>query len=874
MDGESFGGIVGRGRSRRCEAETPMGDTMCRGGRAIRRAMVAVLLVGLAGLWQGLYAAAEAGDAGASATKADECKQRLLKTVAGERYTFTPKVRRAFLAYAKARALADLKARGKSLPKEFLAWIDANPEIEAGVYVGHDKPSDVLLQLYSLRLDLGRARFETYRQLALAAAIVHAKQESQADITPRGPLKIVINGDPRKPVNTKETGRKLDKNDHIINFLNDNTIEEEVVTGYKAVVPELKYDDRGIAIPAPKSKKKPKKVPVIEKRKRSLYAADVLAGKALQARFNAYMKSKGHGVDIDCGEKVVHWKSRDAVHGQQRNNIRKAFALFRTAYEAKGLLPAARDPFPTPAERVVYIIRNYEHKFPPKVRAQRKWPQFPITAPWPVLTLLVDDDQPLREREERWIAFRDRGEFKKYGEYIGAIAQQFDMQSARRLKPHPFTYHTIQMMLKDGGVCGTMGAISARSHIALGIPACQAIQPGHCAMVAFRYDPKKKVYSCKGQQYATGGDEKTTPFARWYFGDAARKYARRPGFGVQPNPRKPMVYHQSIAWAVNHGMASFLDSTMAYSIYRLLDESDRKSAGRAILTSGLAINPYNFLLTDAAQAAAGTPREHIRFWQTFQGAIKAAEGKPGCPIDGLYNTTVKNRMFANIATLPVPKDKKAAAEVYAFLQAEKCAVPAALAAYRLASEGLKAVLACLEVDFKAHLSSVGVGASRENDTACATMAGRIQAMARHIPDREQRRQWARTLWKHAQGHEQYFGFQLRVATDRSVLYVAKLAGQRMPEGAELMQPLLDRVTAELKASVAGDRDVKNCRLLAARIGAAAKYTKDADQKRKWLKGLSGVLAGKETFKLPTAGKKAEVVRDPCASTVKALLASP
>ncbi|MHC4202773.1 MAG: hypothetical protein ACYSU0_22505, partial [Planctomycetota bacterium] len=518
-------------------------------GTVASGSLATALLVTFAGVDQGQCAAP------------DESKSGVLRICARERYKFTPKVRRAFLAYAKSQARADLKAQGKSLPRGFLAWIDADPEVEASVYAAHNKPSEVLLHLYSLRLDLGKARFEKYRQLALACAIVHTKRAAEADITPRGPLELAIGGDPRKPVNTKEPGRKLDKNDHIINFLNDNTIEEDVVVGHKDAPPELKYDSRGIAIPAPKKKRKPKKVPIIEKRKRTLYAADVLASKALQTRFNAYMKSKGHPVDIDCGDRVVHWKSRDAVRGQQRKDIAAAYKLFRGAYEAKGLLPAQPDPAPSPAERCIFAIRNNEHTFPAEVRAKRKWPLFPLTAPWPVLTLLVDDEQSLREREERWIAFRDRGEFKKYGEYIGGIAQQFDMQSARRLKPHPFTYHTIQMMLKDGGVCGTMGAVSARSHITLGIPACQAIQPGHCAMVAFQYDAKKKLYSCKGQQYATGGDEKTTPFARWFFGDAAKHHPRKPGFVVQPNPRKPMVYHQSIAWAVNHGMASFLDST-------------------------------------------------------------------------------------------------------------------------------------------------------------------------------------------------------------------------------------------------------------------------------------------------------------------------
>ena len=203
-------------------------------------------------------AATNTDDADALLTKANECKERMFKICASDQYKFTPKVRQAFLACAKAQAKSDLQAQGKSLPDDFLAWIDADPQAEAGVYGAHHKASDVLLLLYSLRLDLGKDRFEKYRQLALATAIVYAKQELEADITPRPPLKLVINGDPRKPVDTTESGRTLDMNDHIINFLNANTIEEDVVVGYKEVLPELKYDDRGVAIPAPKGKKKPK----------------------------------------------------------------------------------------------------------------------------------------------------------------------------------------------------------------------------------------------------------------------------------------------------------------------------------------------------------------------------------------------------------------------------------------------------------------------------------------------------------------------------------------------------------------------------------------------------------------------------------------
>jgi len=471
------------------------------------------------------------------------------------------------------------------------------------------------------------------------------------------------------------------------------------------------------------------------------------------------------------------------------------------------------------------------------------------------------------------VAFRDKGEFKTYGEYIGGIAQQHAMQSARRLKPHPFTYATIQMMLKDGGVCGTMGAISSRSHNILGIPASQAVQPGHCAMVAFRYDPKTKTYSCKGGQYATGGDDKTSPFTPWFFGeDLVKRTGRKNGYEVSFRQRKPMVYHQSITWAVNYGVPSYLDSTMAYAVFRLLPEPDRKAHGVRLLESGLAMNPYTFLLVDAAQAAAATPQEQIRFWRLFQGRLAAIHEKPGCPAEGLYNQTVKKRMFTRIAKLPVPKDKRTASEVFAFLEKEKCDVPAARVAYRLALEGLPALLSRTEQDFKEHLKAVQTKASRDNDVASTKMAATIKATANCIKDKKERKQWALTLWKQAQGHEKYFGHRYRVSTDASLPALARLSGQKMSPEAELVKPLLAQVASELKQSVAGERNLKDCRLLAAKIKAAGNSLKQPEQKRQWLESLSKVMAGHETFLPRGAKKKAKPLRDPCSDTINQALA--
>ena len=641
-----------------------------------------IILLALAAF--GLPAYSIAAEKPVEVQPTDKARDHLLQTCQDENHAFTPKVRAAFLDFARKGALAQLKLKGKSLPSDFMAWVDRDPDMATGVYAAHNKPEDVLLWLYSLRLDLGKAKFEKYRHLALAAALVSTKEGMEADITPRKPLKLAIGRDPRKPVNTKDSKRKLDVNDHIINFLNDHTIEDEVRVG-KIEPPELKYDDRGIAIPVPENKKSRDGAPATQKVTRKLYAADVLASRELQLKFNSYMKTRGHEVDIDCGDRVIHWSSKAAVHGEQRKKIEKAYRLFRGAYEAKGLLPAGRDLFPSPAERCAYMIRNFEYKFPPALQAKRKWPRFPLTAPWPMLTMLAADRQPLREREERWIAFRDRGEFHQYGEYIGAIAQQFSMQSARRLKPYSFSYATIQMMLKDGGVCGTMGSIAARGGSNLGIPSCQATQPGHCAFVSFRFDPKAKTYRCEGGQYATGGDEKTGPFTPWPFDDRFRRNNRTGGYEIEFHNRKPMIYHQCLAWGVNYDLSGFLDATIAHSVFRLLPEEQRKAHGMKMLESGLALNPYHFLLVDAAQENATTPQDQIRFWKQFLKALSATKDKPGCPTEGLYNTTVKDRMFKRIARMPVPKNPATAREVLAFLESAKCKDQKVLEAYRKAS---------------------------------------------------------------------------------------------------------------------------------------------------------------------------------------------
>lgn len=779
----------------------------------------------------------------------------LRSTLEKSNYQFSPELRSAYIALAEIRAVAELKEAGITLPADFLTWIDSAPDLQATVYGARQNASDVLRILRSLELDLGQEVVRRrYTQLALANAVVHAREAASADLSERPPLKLVIAGDPRNPVNTKDPSRPLDLNDHIINFLNDHApIEEEVVIGHREELPELKYDDKGVAIP---TKAKPKRVPVKEMRKRPITAADVMASKGLQDDFNAYMKEKGCDVRIDCGDRVIHRNRTEMIRGPEAPPILAAYRMFRAAYEAKGLLPAQRDPKPTPAQKIAFLIRNDAIRFPAEVN--RPWPRFPLTAPWPVMTLLAADTQPLRECEDIWLRFRDRGELHTYGEYIGGIAQQFDFQSARRLSPFPFTYGTFQMMLKDGGVCGTMANIAVRSYLTLGIPATTAGQPGHCALVSYAHDLKTNTYVCRGGQYATGGDDNTHPHTPWYFGDV--------------DARRDMVYHQSIAWAINAGLQSYLDSTIAYQVHRLLPESDRKTKGLMLLESGIKLNPYNFLLVDAAQSQAAIPQEQIRVWQTFRAALTAAS-KPGCPADGLYPRLVKSRLFNNLAKVPVPADRQAATDVQAFLTAESCDVPAAIVAYQHALQGLPALLANTEAQFTQRLLTTQTRSGRDNEIEAARLAQTIQATADRISDKNQRKQWAIKLRQQQNGHEKYFGNKHQVITDPSAPVLARLSGQKLPSEAEMLQPLMTRLSAELAASIAGERNLQQCRDLSSRIAATARVVADRQQLRRWLDDMSNTMAGQETFLPKDVRPGSKPQRDPCADTIGQLRAA-
>ncbi len=497
----------------------------------------------------------------------------------------------AHVAASRSAAIRECNEQNIQLPPEFLAWVDGDRDARRAIYGSWSDPLRSLLALRALEIDLGIGAVRGHsKQLALAFAVQAGQPRRRKaspwndgdregavavmpDVSARDPLVLrVPTWTPTESVRPPSERRSI--HDEVIAFL--DSLPEVEVEVHVDQWPPLEYDDKGIA--------KPRGGPTQEKKlvRRRPVGADVIASTKLQRAFNEWMAAHGHpGVQIDCGERVVFWLSTDAVNDDARRaSIRAAHELFHDAYRATGRLPAQRDPPPTPSESMAWFIRNNAHEFGAQA-ASRGWPLFPLDAPWPLLLMLADDDQPLREREQVWAQFRETGVARFYGEYIGDIAQQFDMQSARRVCPFPFSYGSIQMMWKDGGVCGTMGNIGARTHRILGEPASTAGQPGHCALVVLRRDGTTGRYSWVGEQYATGGDEVTTVHSRWDMD----------GKGLM----RKVAFHQSTAWGVSADREGWLDAMVLASAMRARSGRDADAATEvttALLKAALDSSPY------------------------------------------------------------------------------------------------------------------------------------------------------------------------------------------------------------------------------------------------------------------------------------------
>jgi hypothetical protein len=372
--------------------------------------------------------------------------------------------------------------------------------------------------------------------------------------------------------------------------------------------------------------------------------------------------------------------------------------------------------------------------------------------------MLAADDQPLREREEIWSKYRDQGEFRTYGEYIGGIAQQFEMQSARRVAPFAFSYGSIQMMWKDGGVCGTMGNIGARTHRICGVPASTAGQPGHCAIVFMEQDSATGRFRCRGGQYATGGDEVTAVHAGWDYDDVGG--------------RRPMVFHQSIAWAVNHDADALIEAMVLRRAWDALDEKARSRQCVRWIRKAMDVNPFALPLIDGVITSAPDTMTAIEILDEFNLRFQphAAEEFE------LYQSTVRDLVHERILALPSPTTKRAQERLLEDLDRQQCE-HAKLLARSWKDLGGEVFLEQCQAASVEYLQSPE---RTKNKKSSRRFADTMRTWGRSLKSKQRRKAWAESLLETFAGHE-LLVIGRKTSVDPAYVMLCGFAEQPVPE---------------------------------------------------------------------------------------------
>jgi hypothetical protein len=148
-------------------------------------------------------------------------------------------------------------------------------------------------------------------------------------------------------------------------------------------------------------------------------------------------------------------------------------------------------------------------------------------------------------------------------------------------------------------------------------------------MVQMDFDAKTRTYTCKGGQYATGGDEVTGVHAGWNYDDKGG--------------RRPMIFHQTVAWGATVGLESLVDTMVMRRAWDALPAEQRAKECGKFLAAGLARNPYAMAVVEAAFADAPDAKTAKSMLDDFNAALD----KAGVPAErALYRDTVRGMVQA------------------------------------------------------------------------------------------------------------------------------------------------------------------------------------------------------------------------------------
>jgi hypothetical protein len=270
-------------------------------------------------------------------------------------------------------------------------------------------------------------------------------------------------------------------------------------------------------------------------------------------------------------------------------------------------------------------------------------------------------------------------------------------------------------------------------------------------------DPKTGAFRCIGGQYATGGDEATTVHASWNYDDIGG--------------RKPMVFHQSIAWGVNQGLASFVDTLVMRRMWDAADDKTKNKHGTKFIRTAMRKNVFALAaILGAIQSAANTKAATSMlgaFNKCFDAFAKPDQYK-------LYRTQVRDLTHAKVLACEQPKTKSSASQLLSALERQGCTNAQLLAkTWRKIGGEEEFTKRCIA-------TAKHYVANKRNKASSTTLNRMIKTWARTIKNKASKVSWASAMLTAFEGKET-MRIGRKTAIDPVVIQLCKLAGRQPPK---------------------------------------------------------------------------------------------
>jgi hypothetical protein len=233
-----------------------------------------------------------------------------------------------------------------------------------------------------------------------------------------------------------------------------------------------------------------------------------------------------------------------------------------------------------------------------------------------------------------------------------------------------------------------------------------------------------------------------------------------------------MIWHQTVAWGVNHDFDAFVETLALRRKWDAMPEAERADDCVRLVDQGLARNPFAIALVDAALNAAPD-------WKTA-GAVLDAFNKETAEIAkdkkyALYMTTVRDLAHARIEKLPAPPSADETARLLEALERQGCANGALLARCWRGVGGDDEFVKRCKVQIEAYL----VDPERTKDKrASQKFAAEVNGWAKTVKQPAKKR-WAEQLLACFEG-KATITIKGKEIVDPAVEALRKIAGLRTP----------------------------------------------------------------------------------------------